>query len=203
MIKLYGNPRTSAGRCYLMLEECELKYEVVDLDIKSKQHKSQEYLKLNPNGKVPTLIDGDFVIWESLAINRYLAEKYKPELLGKSIESKSLIEQWSVWALAEFQPPLIDIIIQTMFVPAPQKDEKIIERAKAKLPEKFGVLNKSLENKEYMVDDKYSLADINLASVANIGLGLGMSYKEYPHISTWLEKIKSRPAYKKVATLRG
>lgn len=199
MIKLFGSPRSSAGRCHVMLEECGLKYEATKLDMSNKQNKSPEYLKLNPNGKVPTLIDGDFVIWESVAINRYLAEKYKPELLGVTIEERALIDQWSVWSLVEFQPDLVTMLIQLVFVPEERRDYTIVEKARSRVPEKFNIINTHLRNREYMVSNYFSLADINAASVANIGLGLGMNLSDYPHMLDWLTRMKARKSFKTVA----
>ncbi len=199
MIKLYGSSRSSAGRCYVMLEECGLKYEVVPVNMREKQHKSPEYMRLNPNGKVPTLIDGDFIIWESIAINRYLAEKYKPELIGGTIEERGHIEQWSVWSMVEMQPPLVDMLIQMVFVPEPHRDMVLVEKCRAKLPDRFSVLNSHLRNREYMVSNYFSLADLNVASVANIALGLQMDLSGYPHLLDWLTRMKARPGFKRAA----
>lgn len=182
-----------------MLEECGLKYETVPIDMRAKQHKSPEYLKINPNGKVPTLVDNEFTIWESIAINRYLAEKYKPELLGKTIEEKAIIEQWSVWSMTECQPPLVDLLIQMVFVPEPHRDLKLIEKANAKVPEKLSLLDKALARKDYIVGSTFSMADLNLASVVNIALGLSMNLQEYKNLTRWMESIKQRPSFKKFA----
>ena len=197
MIKIYGSHRSSGGRCYITLEECGLKYETVNIDMRAGQHKSPEYMKLNPNGKVPTMVDGDFVLWESMAIDRYLVEKYKPELLGPTIEDRALIEQWTIWAIAELQPPLIDLLIQMAFVPEPKRDLALIEKSRAKLPGKLEVLDGALRNREYMVANYFSLADINVASVANIGMSLGIDYSNYASLTNWLSKMKARPSFKK------
>lgn len=182
-----------------MLEECGLKYEVMPMDMKAKQHKSTDYMKLNPNGKIPTLVDGGFVVWESIAINRYLAEKYKPELLGKSIEDRAHIDQWSVWSMVECQPPLVDLLIQIAFVPEPHRDNNLIEKSKERIPQKLTVLDQSLQGKEYIVSNFFSLADLNLASVVNIAPALGLDIHEFKNITKWLEKIKQRPSFKKFA----
>ena len=91
MLKFYtiqggGRLTSCVGICLWLLEELKTQYQVINLDLDKFEHKSEEYLKLNPNGKVPTLVDNGFVIWESIAINNYLARKYKPEFLGKNIE---------------------------------------------------------------------------------------------------------------------
>lgn len=195
MIQLYGPPRSSAGRCYLLLEELGLKYEQMPLDLRAKEHKSEKYLQLNPNGKVPCLVDDGFVIWESLAINFYLAEKYKPELLGRSLKEKGTVYQWSVWALVEMQPPMVEMLIQLIFTPEDKRDMKTIEEAKAQLPKFFAILDKELAGKDYFIPGFYSLADINVASVVNIAQGLQVSFADYRHLSAWFGRIKDRPAF--------
>ncbi len=203
MLKIYGSPRTSAGRCYLMLEEVGVPYETVALDMMEKrEHKSPEFLKLNPNGKVPCLIDGDFVLWESLAINYYLAEKFKPELLGAEVKERALVQQWSTWALVELQPPMVDIIIQTMFVPADKRDPAIIAKANEKIPHLLAILDKSLSGKTYLVAEKVTLADLNAASVVNIANTVKIPLDGYANLAGWFQRIKERPSFKKFVDLR-
>lgn len=201
MITIYGSHKTSAGRCYVMLEECGLSYKQIIPDMSKREHKAPEYLHINPNGKVPTLKDGNFVIWESIAINRYLAEKYKPEFLGNTIEEKSLIDQWSVWSMTELQPPMVDLLIQMVFVPADKRDQAIIEKAKSRIPDRLKILDNAIANKTYMIANQFTLADLNLASVAKIGLSLGYDYKEYPNLTRWLMNIKERESFRKVSAM--
>ena len=201
MIKIYGPVRSSAGRCYTMLEECGLKYEVMPVDFKTKEHKSENYMRLNPNGKVPVLSDGEFTIWESAAINMYLAEKYKPELMGKTPEEKGKVYQWSIWSMVDFQPPMIDVLIQMMFVPEDKRDMNIVEKAKAKLPGLLKVVDQSLEGRKFLAADFYTAADLNVASVANLAYPLQIDLSGYKNLTAWLEEIKSRPAWKKVAEM--
>lgn len=199
MIKIYGAPQSSAGRCYMMLEECGLKYERIALNMQAKEHKSADYMKLNPNGKVPTIIDGDLVLWESLAINNYLAEKYKPELLGKTVEDRAHVMKWSVWAAVELQPPLVDILIQTFFVPEAQRDQALINRAKSTYPKFLDVLEQHLSNRKFLVGNEFTLADLNVASVASIPLSLKFDMSAYKNIMSWLQQVQSRPAFKRFA----
>lgn len=198
MIKIFGSPMSSAGRCYWMLEEAGLKYERVPLSMSEKQHKSAEYLKLNPNGKVPTLIDGDFILWESMAINQYLALKYKPEFLGQTHEENGLIQQWSFWAMSELQPPMVDVLIQTKFVPEGQRNLELIERSRERAIHFLRILDSQLENKNFLLADRFTLADLNVASAASIGLALGFDYTQFKAITTWFEKCLSRPARQRV-----
>lgn len=203
MIEIYGSPRTSAGRCYLLLEELGQPYKTMPLDMMEKrEHKSPAYLKLNPNGKVPCLVDGDFILWESLAINYYLAEKYRPELLGSTPEEKGHVQQWSTWALSELQPPMVDLIIQQKFTPEEKRDPNVIARAREKIPLALKLLDQHLAGKKFLVNEKLTLADLNLASVVNISSSVQVSLEPFKNVATWLQTICERPSFKKLLAMR-
>lgn len=202
MIKIYGSPLSSAGRCFWMLEELGLPYEVMPLDMKNKEHKSDPFLKLNPNGKVPVLVDGDYVIWESMAITNYLAKKHKSPLCAQTPEEEGHVMQWSFWALAEFQVPAINWLIQEIFVPAEHRNHQLIEDAKIALPRLLTVLEKGLEGKTHLVSERFSLADLHVASVANVVLALKYDLSSYPNIQRWMKTYAERPAFQKVAAMR-
>lgn len=202
MLKIYGVPRSSSGRCFVMLEELGLPYENVPLDMRTKEHKSEAFLKLNPNGKVPVLVDGDFVIWESTAINSYLADKHKPELLGKTPAERGAQQQWSTWAMVDLQPPLVEILIQMVFVPEEKRSMAVIEKAREKVPPMLAILDQALTGKDYILGTEVSVADFNLASVVNIAQTFEFDFKPYPAVSAWLERMLSRPSFQKVGELR-
>jgi glutathione S-transferase len=203
MIKIYGSPRSSAGRCFLVLEELGLPYETPPFNImERKDHKSAEFLKLNPNGKVPCLVDGDFVIWESMAINHYLVDKYRPAFLGTTPEERGLSQQWSLWTLSELQPPMVDIIVQMMFVPEDRRDLKVVEKAREKVPPLLDILERQLEGREWLVGHSFLLVDLNVASVVNIAQTLKIDLEKYKHLTAWFSRIKARPSFRKFAELR-
>lgn len=202
MIKIYGSPRSSAGRCFWMLEELGLPYETIHLDMKNKEHKSEWYLKINPNGKVPALVDGDFVIWESMAINNYLAKKYNSPLAGKNVEEEGQILQWSFWALVDLQEPAVSWLIQEYFVPADKRNMQVIEDAKTKVTGFLKVLEKSIEGKVFLVNNRFTVADLNVASVVNVLVELKYDFSEFKIIQQWMKDCTDRPAFHKLATLR-
>lgn len=203
MLTIYGSPRTSAGRCFLVLEEIGLPYDVHTLDMMEKrEHKSPEYLALNPNGKVPCLRDGEFVLWESTAINYYLAEKYKIDLLGQTPEEKALVQQWTMWSQLELQPPLIDLLIQLMFVPEANRDQAIITKSREAIPTKLKILDQALADKTHLIGAAVTLADLNMASVVNTAANLKLELSAYPQLSAWFERMKARPAFQKLMKLR-
>lgn len=202
MISLYGSPRSSAGRCVWMLEETGVAYTLKDVDMKNKEHKSPEFLKINPNGKVPAMVDGDLTLFESCAINFYLAEAYKKDMLGATPAEKGLVHQWSFWAMTELQSPMIQVFIQKVFVPAERRDQKIIEDNMKVLPELMNVLNTSLNGKKYLVGNQFTLADLHTASVVGIAHAIGFDLDAYPNVNAWLGAISDRPAFQKYMGLR-
>lgn len=202
MITIYGSPRSSSGRCFWCLEEVGVLYQAKSINFQAKEHKSEAYLAINPSGKVPALIDGDVTLTESMAINFYLAEAYKPALLGQTSKEKALALQWSFWAISELQPPLITIFIQKVFVPEDKRDAAVIEENMQKLPALLQVLDATLAKNDYLAGSDFSLADLNTASVASICMAVGASMSDYPNILKWLGLINQRPAFKKYQGLK-
>lgn len=192
MIKIYGSKMTSAFRCHVLAKEIGLEYEEISVDL---GNPGEDYLKLNPNGKVPCLVDGDFVLWESMAINGYLAGKYKPELLGSSVEERGLIDQWSYWAILELQPDMFKVVMQT-FLPEDQWDVEVIHTGKENMRPKHKILDDHLIHRDYMVGGKFTLADINAGSVAMINRMIGTDPAEFPHMEKWLNMLGKRPSFR-------
>lgn len=202
MITLYGSPRSSAGRCFWTLEEIGVPYEVKELDMKNKEHKSDAFLKINPNGKIPALVDADVTLFESMAINYYLADKYKKELLGSTIAERALAMQWSFWAISELQGPVIEVFIQKVFMPEDKRDQNVIEKNMKQIPNLLNVLNSSLADRKYLTGDQFTIGDINTASVVHICPIIGVDLKGYSNIDKWLGAMSDRPAYQKYHAMR-
>lgn len=201
MITIYGSPRSSAGRCFWALEEAGVEYENKKIDFQKEEHKSEEYYEINPNRKIPALTDGKFKIWESMAINFYIADAYRPELLGATSQERGLVHQWSTWSIAELQPPLIEVFIQLVFVPEDRRNQEVIKKAKAKLPALLQTLDMSLEKTKYLAGDKFSLGDLNTSSVVSICNHVKYDLSEYKNIASWQNAISDRPAYQRFMEL--
>ena len=201
MIEIYGSPKSSSGRCFWCLEELGVEYQAKSIDFRAKEHKSEDYLKINPNGKVPALKDGDFVIWESMAINFYLAEKFRPICLGKNIEERSLARQWSFWAIADLQSPMIDVFIQLVFVPEDRRSQAVIDKAMAKLPDMFKTLNNTLSSDAFLIGAEFSIADLNVASVVNLHKEIGFDISEFKNVQNWLGRVSDTPSFQKYQKL--
>src|SRR5579863_1825837 len=112
MIKLYGTSMSRAGRCLWALEEVGAKYERIPVGFADGGTRKPDYMKINPNGHVPSLDDNGTIIWESMAINLYLAEKYgKNGLWPAKVEDHARAYQWSFWAMTEVEPHLIAVMM--------------------------------------------------------------------------------------------
>jgi len=187
MVKLYGSLMTSANRCHVLLKELDIEWEEVPLDMGNGAHKSADYLKLNPNGKVPCMVDGDFVLWESMAINKYLTKKYRPELLGGSIEAMAQIDQWSYWSIIHVQRYLFEMFSD--------QSEETRKRCTEVLYPFHQVLDAHLEGKEYMLGDSFTLADINVGTVISVNRFVKNDISEFSNIGAWLSRLFARPCF--------
>lgn len=195
MIKIYGSPIGSGSRCHWLLEELALSYETITLNMKEKEHKTASYLALNPNGKVPTLVDNDFVVWESCAINRYLAEKYKPEWLGATVEERALVEQWTLWGMIHV---LKHVEIPMYYVLFGRGDAASVDQARVDVAPFFAVLDDYLKGKDYMVGNTFTIADINIGSIIHLAMRVQCDIARYTNLVRWMGGLTARPAFQKI-----
>ena len=194
-IKIYGPTASRAARALWIAHELGIPFEHVPVEMKDL--KNPDYLKINPNGKVPTLVDGDFKLFESMAINLYLASKHaKGGLMPDSLEEQARCWQWSFWGMTEVEKPLLTILID-MFMTAPdkRKPEAVAESQKA-LPKPFGVLNDALAGRDYLLGSKFTVADLNLASIMSWSKPIKFDFAPFPNAGAWLDRCLARPAYK-------
>jgi glutathione S-transferase len=199
VIRFFGSPASSAGRTHWLLEELQVPYEYERVNTREGQTRTPEFLAMNPSGKVPFLEDGDIKLFESVAINFYLAEKYGGSLWASALPLRALVYQWSLWAVATLQPVVLDIMYHAAILPESERDSRVVERARSSLPRYLQTLETSLKDKQYLVSDTFSVADINAASVVNIVPAVGFSLDAYPATQAWLLRLRGRPAYRKAA----
>ena len=194
-IKIYGPTASRAARALWIGHELDIPFEHIAVEMKDL--KGAEYLKINPNGKVPTLVDGDFKLFESMAINLYLAAKYnKDGFLPVSLEDQALCHQWSFWGMTEVEKPLLTILIDNfMTAPDKRKPDAVAEAQKA-LPKPFTVLNGALQGRDYLLGSTFTVADLNLASIMSWSKPIKYDFGPYPNVGAWLDRCLARPAYK-------
>ncbi len=149
MLQLYGNPRSRAMRCLWMLEEVGQPYQLVDKSLRADDLHSADYLKLNPNARIPTLVDGDVVLWESMAINLYLAQKYPGPMHCADAAVLGHAAQWSFWAMLEVEMLLLHMLEHRVLLAEHARDISVVERNELLLKKPLGILNGALAGRSY------------------------------------------------------
>jgi glutathione S-transferase len=195
MLQLYGNERSRAIRCLWMLEEVGKPYQLVDKSLRADDLHSAEYLRLNPNARIPTLVDGDLVLWESMAINLYLAQKYDGPMHCASAEVLGLAAQWSFWAMLEIEHLLLDLLNHRAVLPEFARDLSAVERDELLLKKPLSVLDSSLAGRFHLAGDGFTVADLNVAGILVWGKIARLDLSAYPDLAAWLDRCLARPAY--------
>jgi glutathione S-transferase len=198
MLQLYGNPRSRATRCLWMLEEMGEPYQLIEKSTRSDDLQSAEYLRLNPNAKIPTLVDGDVVLWESMAINLYLAQKYQGPMHCAGPEVLGLAAQWSFWAVLEMEALLLDLLLHRALLPEFARDASCAERDELLLRKPLGVLNDVLAGREHLVGNSFAVADLNVASILVWGKMARLDLSAHPQVKRWLDGCLARSAFGRV-----
>ncbi|XP_030538614.1 glutathione S-transferase F9-like [Rhodamnia argentea] len=209
VVKVYGPDYGSPKRVLVCLIEKGVKFETAGIDLFKGEHRAPDYLKLQPFGSVPVVQDGDYTLFESRAIIRYYAEKYKhqgTDLLGKTIEERGLVEQWLEVEAQNYHPPIYDLVLKIVFGPlmGDTPDPKLIKESEDKLSKVLDVYEERLSKSKYLAGDFVSLADLSHLPFTQYLVGkVGKEYliRDRKHVSSWWDDISSRPSWKKVVEL--
>ncbi len=199
-MKLHGTSRGRSLRSLWLLEELGVEYEHNPIN-SQEGAKQPEYLAVNANGKIPALEDDGLVLFESMAINLYLARKYDAGLQPKGDEDAARAVQWSVWAMTEIEPPLVVILRNGPIAPEDERNEAAAKEGEAQLQPPLGVLNDALDGRPYLLGADFSVADLNVASVLSWVRFLKVDLSGYPNVERWFRECTSRPALKKAQSL--
>jgi glutathione S-transferase len=196
MIKLYGITQSRAFRPLWLLHELGVPFEHVPLNFRGDDLKDPDYLALNPNGRVPTLVDGDLVLWESMAINLYLARRYGADngIWPTGIENEGRAYQWSFWVMSEVEQALLMVLMHSRVLPEAQRDADKASRNAGLLKAPFAVLDRALQDRDYLAGDNFTIADLNVAAVMSWCKPARVRLKDYPALSAWLDRCLERPA---------
>jgi glutathione S-transferase len=203
-MKLYLNRLSpNVRRVLLAAAALGIELEEKTLDFAKGEHKSPDYLALNPNGAVPTFVDGDFVLTESRSIMQYLAAK-KPEtgLLPKDEKGRADVTRWQFWDAAHFSPALGGLTYEKMIKPMMglgEPDEGKIKEALAGFRRFAAVLNSHLATRKFVVGDALTIADLTLASSLMYSQAVDAPVAEFPNIVSWFSRITALDAWKKAS----
>jgi len=196
---IYGVSGSRAIRSLWAIEEVGIEYTHVPTHFFN-DSKTDEYLSVNPNGRIPALVDGDVTLFESMAINLYLTKKYAPALYPTSEGDQAIAIQWSVWAISEIEPQQMQIVIQKFFN-RDNIDQSVIDSATENLQRPLAVLNEQLADRQYLLGDAFSVADLNVAGVMLLMQMIGFDLSAYPNIEDWTGRCYSRDALKRAQGL--
>lgn len=200
-LKIYGISASRALRSLWAIEETGAEYEQIPVSYGA-DSKEAGYLAVNPNGKVPTLIDGDVTIFESMAINLYLAKHYASELYPQDPALEAMVMQWSVWGISEIEPLQMPIVLHKFLLPEDRRNEKIIASSEKQLLRPLETLDNHLANRQWLVGDTFSIADLNLAAVMLLLSMVQYDYSRFSHASRWAAACYDRPALARAKALK-
>jgi len=182
-IKIYGSPQSRAFRAIWAARELGADYEVAD-------YKTPDFAKVNPNAKIPALQDGDVVLFESMAINLYLAQKFGKGLWPSGAADQARVYQWSFWVMTEVEKPALTILMDAFGM---KKDAEGAEASKKALEKPFDVLDKHLAGRDYLLGKDFTIADLNVAAVIGWAKAGKVDLSRWTNLSAWLDRCLSRP----------
>lgn len=199
MIKVYGSVFSRGSMVMCALEELGLEYECIDMLPRSEGTQSAEYRALNPTGKLPTLVDGDFVLWESQAILFYLARKYgQDKLWVEGLEQEADLYRWSLFISNQLEAPALDMLLLVKYAKDGQVDQQKVDDTGKILNRFLPVLDQHLADCDYLVSEHLTVADLHGAAVLAWPKLAGFDYSAYPNVAAWLRRILSLPSQKRV-----
>lgn len=201
MIKIYGSMRSRANRCVWAAEEAGVPFELAPIDFAKNEQKGPEYLKINPNARVPALQDGDLTLWESFAINLYLAKKSGGDLGPKSAAEDALMTMWSMWATNEMEKYGLDVLFHTAFLPEDKRDPKVVEAALVALERPLAVLDAALA-KGPLVGGRFTIADLNVGCILIYLRGKSDYLAKFPRVAAALKAATERPGFQRAFARR-
>jgi glutathione S-transferase len=212
-LKLYGMMRSRASRVVWAAEELGIAYERIPViqmyrlgrpgaDAVALTTGSPEFLKINPNGLIPTIDDDGFVLNESLAITLYLAKKHGGAIAPRDLKEDAQMTMWALWAATEVEEQALLLLRHRRDYPPEQRDPVIAQQCVDTLRKPFRVLSTALGGKEYLVGGRFTVADINTAEVMRYAQMAPELFKEFPNVQAWIDRCQARPAFKKMMAAR-
>ena len=192
-MKLYGFPPTRSIRALWTLRELGVDFEFVSVNLAVGEHSRPEFLALNPAGKLPVLVDGDFVLTESVAIALYLAEKYAHKgLLPAELEPRARVNQWLLFTATELEQPLWRIARHTGLYPKDRRLPEDITLAREDFQTMAAVMEKHLQGKRFLVGDRVTVADFVAAYTLDWANEVHL-LEASPNLRRYLQEMYERP----------
>jgi glutathione S-transferase len=199
-IKIWGRANSgNVKKVLVVAEELGLDYERIDAGMQFGVVDTPEYRKLNPNGRVPTIEDGDYVLWESHAICRYLAMQYGGEAIyPREPKARASVDRWMDWLLASVTPVDLPVFWGTIRTPLEKQDKAAIAENVKKLAAVMQIMDDRLADRDYLEGNALTLADLLLGIFAfRYLMNPFIERPGHPRLAPWVERLRGRPSYKK------
>jgi len=205
-LRIYGIAASRAIRALWMAEELGLPYEHVPIHYRDDPDgplgkNNPDFRRANPLGRVPAIDDGGFTLWESMAINLYLARKHGGGLWPATVEGEGLAFQWSFFAVTEIDPAINEWARHAIVLPEAERDPKVAAAALEKLQRPLAVVDAALAHRPYLAGGAFTVADLNLAGA--LFRARRMDHAARPNLARWLADCFSRPAARRAWAMRG
>src|SRR5262245_9894743 len=186
-----------------MAKELGLDYEHIKVDFATGETRRPEQMALNPNGHVPVIDDDGFILWESMAINLYLAKKYSAgKLYPTRLGDEARAWQWSFWGMTEVERPLLAALLNRAFYPERQRDAAAADAGEKQLAQPLRVLDGVLAHSTNLLGDVFTVADLNVASILAWARPANIDMSPFPKVAEWLKNCAERPAARAVRQLQ-
>ncbi|MBY4628757.1 glutathione S-transferase family protein [Rhizobium croatiense] len=214
MLTIYGVYRSRASRVYWMAHELGLEFRSVPVlqarrlaeplseEAPLNTH-SPDFAAVNPMAQIPSIRDGDLVMHESLAINLYLARKHGGPLAGQTVEEDGLLAMWTIWAASQVEPHSVKIVLTyDNGLENSAEGKETIAAACYGLRRPLAALESQLSDRQWIVGDRFTVADLNIAEVLRYAQSEAELLDAHPNTKAWIERCQSRPAYKAMQAAR-
>ncbi len=195
-MKVYYAPQSRAVRTVWLLEEIGQPYTLEKFQLGQKEMRGAEYTRINPNGRVPTLVDGDVTLSESTAIAQYLAAKYAPALApGPQEANFAEFLQWLHYAEGMIMPPINNYVVETILLPPDRRNEEIAMRALKLLNRTLSAAEQHMEGRDFL-SGGFTIADTITGHAVIMARRLGADFSPLPNLSSYADRLEARPAFK-------
>jgi glutathione S-transferase len=200
MLTIWGRDNSNNVRKVLWCaEELGLAYESIPTGGAFGGTNDPAYRAMNPNGLIPTIRDGDFVLWESNAIVRYLTAGYgEGTLWPRDITTRASADRWMDWTTSTFAPPFRDVFWGMVRTAPEARDMAVIDASRERCAGLLAVVDHALAERPYLSGDSFGMGDIPLGCFAHGWFAMPIERPALPHLAAWYERLKARPAYAKV-----
>ena len=205
MYKLYYYPGNANLAPHMVLEEAGAPHELVLVDRNKNAHRSPDYLKLNPNGRIPTLVDGELVLFESAAICLHLLDRHPEAGLAPAVgtDDRAHFYKWLVYLTNTIQTEFLTFYYPERHTTDTTAIASVKAMADRRLCEMFEIVDKALEGRQYLVGDRVSAADFYLLMLARWGRNLSKPARDWPNVRRALDAVLARPAVQRAIEVEG